>query len=65
MVNFVLGAIFGFVFAVMCVSRLVVGKISRVQDEDGVYPYMILNNPNIETVFKKKYIVLEVRNSQE
>lgn len=65
MANFVLGAIFGFVFAVLCVSRLVVGKISRVQDEDGVYPFMTLNEPGIENVFRKKYIVLEVSNSQE
>lgn len=65
MLYLVLGFITGFVFAVLCFSRLVIGKLMRVQDEDGVYPYMELNDPNINNIFKKKYVVLEVGNSQE
>lgn len=65
MLNFVLGFIGGFVFAVLCVSTLVVGKLAKVHDEDGVYPYMVLKDPDINTVFKKKFIVLEVSDSQE
>lgn len=65
MLNFVLGFIAGFVFAVLCFSRLVIGKLMRVQDEDGVYPFMELNDPNINNIFDKKYVVLEVSNSQE
>lgn len=65
MIYYALGVVVGFIFAVLCFSRLVVGTLSRVQDEDGVYPYMVLNDPNIENVFKKKYIILEVSQSQE
>lgn len=65
MLYFVLGVVAGFIFAVLCVSRLVVGKLARVQDEDGVYPYMVLDDPNVENVFKKKFVVLEIDNSHE
>ena len=65
MLYFVLGVIVGFVFAVLCVSRLVVGNLARVQDEDGVYPYMVLKDPNVDNVFKKKFVVLQVGNPQE
>ena len=65
MLYFALGMITGFVFAVACFSRLVVGKLMRVQDEDGVYPFMELNTPNIDTVFERKYVVLEVGNSHK
>lgn len=65
MLCFVLGFIAGFIFAVMCFSRLVIGKLMRVQDEDGVYPFMMLNDPNVNNIFKKKYVILEVSNSQE
>lgn len=65
MLNFVLGFAGGFIFAILCVSRLVVGKLAKVQDEDGVYPFMILKDPNVNKVFERKYVVLEVTNSQE
>ena len=65
MFYFILGVMIGFVFAVLCVSRLVIGKLSRVHDEDGVYPYMILNDPNVDNIFKKKFVVLQVNQSQE
>lgn len=65
MLYFILGVIVGFIFAVLCVSTLIVGKIAKVQDEDGVYPYMVLKDPDVNNVFKKKFIVLEVGNSHE
>lgn len=65
MLYFMLGVIAGFVFAVLCFSRLVIGKLMRVQDEDGVYPFMELKDPNVNAIFKKKYVVLEISNSQE
>lgn len=65
MLYFVLGMIVGFVFAVFCISRLAIGKLARVQDNEGVYPYMILNDPNVDNIFKKKFVVLEVVGSQE
>lgn len=65
MLYLVVGFITGFVFAVLCFSRLVIGRLMRVQDEDGVYPYMELYDPNVNNMFKKKYVVLEVSDSQE
>lgn len=65
MLYFALGMIAGFIFAVFCFSRLVIGKLARAQDEEGLYPYMVLNKPNIHDIFKKKFVVLEVDNSHE
>lgn len=65
MLYLLLGFITGFVFAILCFSRLVIGKLMRVQDEDGVYPFMELNDPDINKVFKKKFVILEVGNSQK
>lgn len=65
MLNFVLGFVGGFVFAVLCISRLVVGKLAKVQDEDGVYPFMVLKDPDVNKIFSKKYVVLEVTDSPE
>ena len=65
MVDFVLGAIAGFAFAILCVSRLVIGKLTYVRDADGLYPLMVLNDPNINDVFRKKFVVLEIDISQK
>lgn len=65
MLYFILGVIAGFIFAVLCVSRLVIGKLKRVQDSDGVYPYMVLKDPNVDNIFKMKFVVLQVGDSQE
>lgn len=65
MLYFILGVIAGFVFAMLYFSRLIIGKLSRVQDEDGVYPFMVLNDPNVDNIFKKKFVVLKVGESQE
>lgn len=65
MLYFVLGVIVGLMVALLCFARLIVGKLARVQDEDGVYPYMVLNDPNVDNIFKRKFVVLEVGNSQE
>ena len=65
MLYFALGVITGFVFAVLCVSTLIVGKIDCVRDEDGVYPYMVLNEPNVDKVFAKKFVMLQVTHSQK
>lgn len=65
MIYFALGIITGFIFAVLCVSRLVIGKLTYVRDADGTYPLMVLNDPDIGKIFEKKFVVLEVGDSHE
>jgi hypothetical protein len=65
MLYFVLGIITGIVFAAWRFSNLIIGKLKRVQDEEGVYPYMVLNDPNIDNIFKKKYVILKTSDSHE
>lgn len=60
MVYLIVGIILGFIFACLCMTRLFVGYLRYVVDEDGVYTYMQSTKANIGEVLSKKFVLLKV-----
>lgn len=62
-IGIIIGFVLGFIFAVLCMSRLVIGTLKTVQDPfDGeTYMYTELDRPYYP---KHKFVVMRVDNSQ-
>lgn len=62
-IGIIIGFALGFIFAVMCMSRLIIGtlKITRDPYDDETYMYVELDRPYYP---KHKFVVMRVDNSQ-
>jgi len=62
-IGIIIGFVLGFIFAVLCISRLVIGTLKTRRDEyDGeVYMYVELDRPYAP---KHNYVVMRVDNSR-
>lgn len=62
-VGIAIGFVLGFIFAMICVSRLVIGTLKMTQDSYDAekYMYVELDRPYYP---KHKFVVMRVDNSQ-
>ena len=58
-----IGFVFGFIFAVLCMSRLVIGTLKMTRDsyDDETYMYVELDRPYYPA---HKFAIMRVDNSQ-
>lgn len=62
-IGIIVGFVLGFIFAVLCISRLVIGTLKMTRDsyDDETYMYVELDRPYYP---KHKFVVMRVNNSQ-
>lgn len=62
-IGIIVGFVLGFIFAILCMSRLVIGTLKMTRDsyDDETYMYVELDRPYYP---KHKFVIMRVDNSQ-
>ena len=63
----VFGFVIGFIFACLCMGRLIIGTLKTAHDDyDGsTYPYIELDKPLGTQLHERKFVILKVDRSQQ
>lgn len=63
----IVGFALGFIFACLCMGRLIIGTLKTTHDDyDGsTYPYIELDKPLGAQLYERKFVILKVDRSQQ